>query len=974
MNTPSDQQSPDVSIQASLYCQFITGQDNPIINVLYMHEGADLTMNGSTSPETTPLSDPDYTPYSVYNTADKVLLDAYARQQENLTPHMLLQETESGKGNKNAITSCRVWVLDIDTPESPERVQQLAALLPPSFIVASSPGKYHFYYCTARHERFASSTDATRPEDRFHYWIEVQKALLAAALHHGFDVDCNYTQITKRCRIPGFIRAIKRKDTGAGHESNGTGTQLERYIPRIIWASGRGDKDTITRWTRDQMVAWFDNNQETLQLTYSEAVSAFDSEMARRKEDRRLKSRALVAEHIKKGGYSVPTSAGEFDFSHIRSADALLNPDVLSLSYPAPESGERNTILFRFMYCLTVHSAELLGQLGQLEVSPFDNDYEWQDALIEAGIECDHKHESPLGDEEVERTCLSAFEYGMKTVAENIKRRQENRNTAASTPLPESAAEQAREYQKKYRYTGYSQSGRAFDFDRSTIDPQAPYSEEALADRMLQIYGDRVNRVGKEKTQMAVFNGCKWVFDRQQVKNALYTYYRILVAEVPFEPEFDRHTQDKDGNPSATKREKLLTSLGSYMKFERVVSALKSSERIKTLSPEEFVEAPDTLAVQNGVLHLGTGELVGHSPEFFNTTIAGVQFDASATCPMWEQFLVSVFGDDERGLKVRDYMQRLCGYLVSGHMNEQVMVLLLGGGSNGKSVLTKTLLRMMGSYAAGADENDFGAGKKNGIGSGKMSERVMAKFIGKRLVLGSEFGKGVKLREEAVKRITAGEVCPARFLYGESFDVQPTFKLLIGTNHLPSVEDDSIGTWRRIHILPFEYAFLSEAEKRTLGMNYPADRIRDRIMGLEDLLVDELPGILNWCVNGYRMWQERGLEDRPVDVEREVESARFDANMGMEVLSRAVVELTTEEREQGVVGLTVSQIVQELKRVVVEESGINPNDFDLSQRKVGQYLQGVRQLKRESVKLEQGRVVKVYRVKLDFDRVPQLAQ
>jgi putative DNA primase/helicase len=92
--------------------------------------------------------------------------------------------------------------------------------------------------------------------------------------------------------------------------------------------------------------------------------------------------------------------------------------------------------------------------------------------------------------------------------------------------------------------------------------------------------------------------------------------------------------------------------------------------------------------------------------------------------------------------------------------------------------------------------------------------------------------------------MTGGEdVLTARYLFSEFFDFVPTFKLWLATNHKPLIRGTDPAIWDRIKLIPFNRRF-EESEK---------DKELPKRLKLE------LPGILNWVIEGCRDWQQNGL-------------------------------------------------------------------------------------------------------------------
>lgn len=243
---------------------------------------------------------------------------------------------------------------------------------------------------------------------------------------------------------------------------------------------------------------------------------------------------------------------------------------------------------------------------------------------------------------------------------------------------------------------------------------------------------------------------------------------------------------------------------------------------------------PFLLNVANGTIDLRTGTLRNHDPADLITKIAGVSFDADATCPTFEAFLDRVMAGDR---DVISFLQRFAGYSLTGDTSEHAMLILYGTGANGKTTFIETIADIAGDYATHANLETFTTDRKS---SGVSND--LARLRGARLVFGTELNAGARLAEATVKQITGGDTISARFLFQEFFEFEPSFKLFMASNYKPHVGTDE-GIWRRIRLVPFAVTIPPE-ERDT--------RLRERLSA-------ERPGILNWMLAGLKMWIKSGL-------------------------------------------------------------------------------------------------------------------
>jgi len=265
----------------------------------------------------------------------------------------------------------------------------------------------------------------------------------------------------------------------------------------------------------------------------------------------------------------------------------------------------------------------------------------------------------------------------------------------------------------------------------------------------------------------------------------------------------------------------------------RAQLALAGSEREVVVEAGDLDDDPWLLACGNGVLDLRTSELREPDPEDLITRGTDVHYVPNARCDRWLSFLDEVFDGDQELIA---FLKRTIGYCLTGETREHVLAVFHGSGANGKSTLVGVLRRLLGDFAVTAAFDTFMRQRERG------PRNDLARLHRARLVTAAESGEGRRIDEATVKEITGGDVIAARFLYGEFFEFQPQFKLVLVTNHRPKVDGDDDAIWRRIRLVPFEQSFEGR-EDRELAAKLEA----------------ELPGILAWAVRGCLEWQEYGL-------------------------------------------------------------------------------------------------------------------
>lgn len=270
--------------------------------------------------------------------------------------------------------------------------------------------------------------------------------------------------------------------------------------------------------------------------------------------------------------------------------------------------------------------------------------------------------------------------------------------------------------------------------------------------------------------------------------------------------------------------------------------------------------APRRINLQNGTLQYSAGawELLPHCREDYLTAQLPVIYDPSATCPRFDRFLEEVFqGDADAGNKAQVICEMI-GYSLLQSCRYEKFAILVGKGSNGKSVLLDVIRSLIGSNQVASVEPS------------KLGDRVeRAHLHGKLANICPELAVGSMLADAALKSFTSGDLVSAAPKYGQHFDFKPFATFWMGTNHMPHTRDLSHGMFRRALIVEFNRQFDGAA----------------REIGLADKLRNELPGILRRAVDAFASVIERGGFTIPASSEQALQAWRTDADQVAQFLA-----------------------------------------------------------------------------------------
>jgi P4 family phage/plasmid primase-like protien len=309
-----------------------------------------------------------------------------------------------------------------------------------------------------------------------------------------------------------------------------------------------------------------------------------------------------------------------------------------------------------------------------------------------------------------------------------------------------------------------------------------------------------------------------------------------------------------------------------------------------------------TFHLSDVLLHFGDGiaDVTPHTPLLFSTNMLNARLGSAPTqCPRFLRFLEDTFeGDQQRIRRLQEWM----GLLLVPDTSFQKMLVCVGEGRNGKSVLLSVIEYILGKNNVSAVDLEA------------FSQRFgLAGTEGKLVNISADLSHTGKLDLGVLKKYIGGDTMTLEEKYRHPRPFKPTARLVLATNSLPKLGDSTDAIWRRIDVLPFDRQVSPECVNRRLSAE----------------LCEEGDAIFRFMADGLVRLKQQGEFTYSKRMEEANIAYRRDNNPAQEYLRNHWMEQTGAEisrdelyaayrgamQADGEASITKAQLGQEVARV-----------------------------------------------------------
>lgn len=315
-----------------------------------------------------------------------------------------------------------------------------------------------------------------------------------------------------------------------------------------------------------------------------------------------------------------------------------------------------------------------------------------------------------------------------------------------------------------------------------------------------------------------------------------FLYYNNYFYKRSFKEQ--KYIKFQNENDLKTDILKFLYESGYYdfminKKVSNVVTALKGICLIENKEQVPFFITKNVksryIPLKNGLLNIDSAMnnednlLFKHDPDYFSTSCLEFEYNPKSECPTFQDILNFALPNKE----TKRVLQQWFGYNLINRTDLEKMMIFLGKGRNGKSLLLFILRTLLG-------EDNISTVPLESFGKRFQTYQT----IGKKANIVGEVSDKARFPETSIKSFISGEPFTADVKFKDPVIVYPTARITVAANNFPNFKDTTDGIWRRIILIDF---------KNQVNLKDVRPEYMTKEFWFE---TGEIQGVFNWALEG----------------------------------------------------------------------------------------------------------------------------
>lgn len=262
--------------------------------------------------------------------------------------------------------------------------------------------------------------------------------------------------------------------------------------------------------------------------------------------------------------------------------------------------------------------------------------------------------------------------------------------------------------------------------------------------------------------------------------------------------------------------------------------------RIKRRALAEY-NTGEYINLPNGLYDINTHKLKPHNDKYLSTIRIPYEYNPDAKCFLWLKTLEEIFEGDQNPVRT---LKEFFGYCFTKETDMEKAMVLIGMGGTGKSTIATVLRELIGlPNCSSLSLRDFSNRTMIGVIKNKLANII------------EEVPKKIEDYETEFCNIVSGGLISANPKWVLPYDFKPYCKLFFACNRFPHIDDETNAFYRRLLLIRMDRIFKEEEQDKNLKKN----------------LLNELPGIFNWSMEGLYDLKKRGCFHIDEYMKKEIE-------------------------------------------------------------------------------------------------------